>query len=74
MKCLIYLPCKITNGAQVVNHIADFFSYMGTGKAKEHLEKLRDLRDNNIHKSLTALASTETSLEEASKLAKVHCC
>lgn len=36
------------------------------------MEKLREMRDKNIHKSLAALAGPETSLEEAAKLAKVH--
>ena len=36
------------------------------------MEKLKEMRDKNIHKSLAALVGPETSLEEAAKLAKVH--
>lgn len=44
-----------------------------TAKAEEHLERLRELRDNTIFKSLAALCQADVSLEEASKLSKVAC-
>lgn len=58
--------------SQVLRFIASFFPLQAPEKLREHLEKLREMRDKNIHKSLAALAGPETSLEEAAKLAKVH--
>ncbi len=56
---------------QVVRYLASFFPLLAPEKVRENLEKLREMRDKNIHKSLSALAGPETSLEEAAKLAKV---
>lgn len=56
---------------QAIHYLASYFPLLAAEKAREHLEKLRDLRDNNIHRSLAALAGHETSFEEAAKLAKV---
>lgn len=56
---------------QAIHFLASYFPLLAPEKAREHLEKLKDLRDNNIHRSLAALAGPETSFEEAAKLAKV---
>ena len=57
---------------QVLRFLAPFFPLLAPEKLREHLEKLREMRDKNIHKSLAALAGLETPLEDAAKLAKVH--
>ncbi|BDA45205.1 Sister chromatid cohesion protein PDS5 homolog A [Coccomyxa sp. Obi] len=56
--------------AQAIHYLASYFPLLAPEKAREHLEKLRDLRDNNIHRSLSTLAGPETSFEEAAKLSK----
>ncbi len=55
---------------QVLRYIAAAFP-LAAAKAEESLLKLKDLRDNNIFKSLAELATTTTSLEDSAKLAKV---
>ena len=56
--------------SQVLRYIAAAFP-LAAAKAEESLLKLKDLRDNNIFKSLAELATPTTSLEESAKLAKV---
>ncbi len=58
---------------QVVQMIAAAAFPASTAKAEEHLERLRELRDNTIFKSLAALCQADVSQEEASKLSKVTC-
>lgn len=60
----------------MVHYIARTASFVVGEKAEDHakseenLQKLRELKDNNIFKSLAALLDA-TSLEEAAKLSKV---
>ena len=56
---------------QVVQVIAAAAFPTSTAKAEEHLERLRELRDNTIFKSLAALCQADVSQEEASRLSKV---
>ena len=58
---------------QVVQVIAAAAFPTSTAKAEEHLERLRELRDNSIFKSLAALCQAGVSQEEASKHSKVTC-
>jgi hypothetical protein len=57
--------------AQVLRYIAKSAFPLNVAKAEESLQRLRELRDNNIFKSLASLAAATISLEEAAKLSKV---
>ena len=56
---------------QVIQSIALAAFPSNTAKAEEHLERLKEMRDNIIFKSLAALCQADISQEEASKLSKV---
>ena len=58
---------------QMVQVIAAAAFPTSTAKAEEHLERLKELRDNTIFRSLAALCQADVSQEEASKLSKVTC-
>jgi hypothetical protein len=52
---------------------------LAAAKAEDALLKLRELRDNNIFRALSELASGGLSMEQAAKLSKVggpaaYCC
>jgi len=56
---------------QVTQSIALAAFPSNTARAEEHLGRLKEMRDNNIFKSLAALCQADISQEEASKLSKV---
>ena len=56
---------------QVTQYIAAAAFPTNAAKAVEHLERLREQKDNNIFKSLTGLCQANVSQEEAVKLSKV---
>ena len=56
---------------QVVQIIAVAAFPTGSARAEEQLERLGELRDNTIFKSLAALCQADVSQEDASKLSKV---
>ena len=57
---------------QVTQYIAAAAFPTNAAKAVEHLERLREQKDNNIFKSLAGLCQANVSQEEAVKLSKVN--
>ena len=56
---------------QVTQFIAAAAFPTNAAKAVEHLERLREQKDNNIFKSLAGLCQANVKLEESVKLSKV---
>ncbi len=56
---------------QVTQYIAAAAFPTNAAKAVEHLEQLREQKDNNIFKDLAGLCQANLSQEEAIKLSKV---